>query len=134
MFSESFKYFFAVTVLDESNQILALLAHIYAKVAICKSCERSSRRHSQNRLSPGNPRFLPSIVPALCTRKVTVWGWSPAEISSSPERFPYVLFVPRATIKYPLKDGYLKQFHRSIKPPFPQPNQLQYTTDSRRQL
>jgi hypothetical protein len=88
----------------------ALLAHIYAKVAICKSCERSSRRHSQNRLSPGNPRFLSSIVPALVARKVTVWGWSPAEISSSPERFPYVLFVSRATIKYPLKDGFQANF------------------------
>jgi hypothetical protein len=95
----------------------ALLAHIYAKVAICKSCERSSRRHSQNRLSPGNPRFVPNIVPALGAHKVTAWGWSPAEISSSPERFPYVLFVPRATIKYPLKDGLLSHFHRSIKPP-----------------
>lgn len=39
MFSESFKYFFAVTVLDRSNWDLALLAHIYAKIAICKSCE-----------------------------------------------------------------------------------------------
>ena len=44
MLSESFKCFFAVTVLDKSNQNLALLAHIYGKVAICKSCERSRRR------------------------------------------------------------------------------------------
>jgi len=95
----------ALDVFSLSLYCHALLAHIYAKVAICKSCERSSRRHSQNRLSPGNPRFVPNIVPAIAARKVTVWGWSPAEISSSPERFPYVLFVPRASTKYPLKDG-----------------------------
>ena len=40
MISESFKCFFAVTVLDGSNIDLTLLSHIYAKVAICKSCER----------------------------------------------------------------------------------------------
>jgi hypothetical protein len=44
MSSESFKCFFAITVLDESNIDLTLLSHIYAKVAICKSCERPPNR------------------------------------------------------------------------------------------
>ena len=87
----------------ESSWNLALLAHIYSKVAICKSCERSSRRHSQNRLSPGNPRFRHSIVPALGRSMVTVCGKSPTEISSSLRRFPYKVFVSRAGSKYPSK-------------------------------
>lgn len=40
MLSESFKCFFAVTVSDGPTD-LALLSHIDAKVAICKSCEEA---------------------------------------------------------------------------------------------
>lgn len=117
----------------ESSWNLALLAHIYAKVAICKSCERPSRRHSRNRLSPGNPRFRPSIAPALGRGMVTVCGWSPAEISSSPRGLPAGVSVSRAATKYPLQDGCLKPFQPLIPPPFPPPNQHQYITASRLQ-
>ena len=57
MISESFKCFFAVTVLDGSNIDLALLAHIYAKVAICKSCERPPN------LSPISPKSGKVVIP-----------------------------------------------------------------------
>ena len=63
-----------------SNWNLALLAHIYAKVATCKSCEGTRRRTSQKRLSPGKQRFRTSTTRALRRGMVTVPAWSPAEI------------------------------------------------------
>jgi hypothetical protein len=62
---------------------LALLAHIYAKVAICKSCEGGRRRHSRKRLSPGNPRFGAITPRSSGEGMVAVPVASPAEISSS---------------------------------------------------
>ena len=57
MSSESFKCFFAITVLDGSNFDLTLLSHIYAKVAICKSCERPP-----NQL-PISPKSGKTVIP-----------------------------------------------------------------------
>ena len=116
-----------------SSWNLALLAHIYAKVAICKSCERSSRRHSRNRLSPGNQRFRPSIVLAHARGMATVPGESPAEISPSLSGSRAGASVSSAATKYPLQDGCLKPFQPLIPPPFPPPNQHQYITASRLQ-
>jgi hypothetical protein len=83
MLSGSFKYFFAVTGLDLGPIGLALLAHIYGEVAICKSCENSRRRTSQFRLSPGKQRFRSSTTRALRRGRVTVPEWSPTEITTS---------------------------------------------------
>ena len=57
MSSESFKCFFAITVLDGSNIDLTLLSHIYAKVAICKSCERPPNQ------SPISSKSGKSMIP-----------------------------------------------------------------------
>lgn len=116
-----------------SSWNLALLAHIYAKVAICKSCERSSRRHSRNRLSPGNQRFRPSIVLAHARGMATVPGESPAEISPSLSGSRAGASVSSAATKYPLQDGCLQSFQPSISPPFPPPNQHRNITASPRQ-
>ena len=101
MLSESFKYFFAVTGLDLGPIGLALLAHIYGKVAICKSCEKSRRRTSHFRPSPGKQRFRSGTVRALRRGMVAVPGWSPAEIKTSGWVGRPGFLVPRSPIKYP---------------------------------
>jgi hypothetical protein len=83
MFSESFKYFFAVTVLNLSSIGLALLAHIYSKYAICKSCENSRRHRSKIRTSPGKHRFRSRFIRTLRRGMVTGSGWTPTEIRTS---------------------------------------------------
>jgi hypothetical protein len=83
MFSESFKYFFAVTVLNLSSIGLALLAHIYSKYAICKSCENSRRHRSKIRTSPGKHRFRSRFIRTIRRGMVTGSGWTPTEIRTS---------------------------------------------------
>ena len=82
---------------------LALLAHIYAKVAICKSCEGGRRRHSRKRLSPGNPRFGTITARSTGEGMVAVPAASPAEISSSEGGGQPETPLPRFPIKYPPK-------------------------------
>ena len=101
MFSESFKYFFAVTVLDESNQILALLAHIYGKVAICKSCDKYTSRISRFRLSRGKVIFLLISVRGVCRGSISRYAYSPTEIWTSVISFGLSFLFPRSPIKYP---------------------------------
>jgi len=84
-----------------SNWNLALLAHIYAKVAICKSCERVRHPHSRKRLSPGKPRFRPSAARALRRGMATVPALSPGEIWTSVRAVRPSLVSPRSPIKYP---------------------------------
>ena len=86
-----------------SSWNLALLAHIYVKVAICKSCEGRSRRHSLKRLSPGNPRFDASSSNSRGGGMVTVALVSPAEISMPVGCGQPWTLVPRSPTKYPLK-------------------------------
>lgn len=66
-----------------SSWNLALLAHIYAKVAICKSCEGDRRRHTLKRLSPENPRSGTITARSSGAGLVSVPAGSPAEIKSS---------------------------------------------------
>ena len=84
-----------------SNWNLALLAHIYAKVAICKSCERVRPLSSRKHLSPGNQRFRTSTARAPRRGMVTVSAWSPAEICTSVMAARPSSLVPRSPIKYP---------------------------------
>jgi hypothetical protein len=101
MLNESFKCFFAFTGLDLGPIGLALLAHIYGKVAICKSCEDFRRSTSNFRRSPWKQRFRSSTARTLCRGMVTVAGWSPAEISTSLSIGRSRFLVPRSPIKYP---------------------------------
>ena len=84
-----------------SNMNLPLLAHIYAKVAICKSCEGPPIIHSRKCLSPGKPRFLLSTPRTLRRGMVTVVGWLPAEICALVGAGGPGRLVPRLPIKYP---------------------------------
>ena len=101
MLNESFKCFFAFTGLDLGPIGLALLAHIYGKVAICKSCENLSRHTSNFRRSPRKQRFRSSTTRTLRRGMVTVPGWAPAGISTSVRSGRSRFLVPRSPIKYP---------------------------------
>lgn len=101
MLSESFKCFFAVTVLDLGPIGLALLAHIYSKYAICKSCEASRCRTSRFCLSPGNQRSRAGAARALRGGMVTGPGRSPAARRTSVGAGGPSALVPRSPIKYP---------------------------------
>jgi hypothetical protein len=99
-----------------SSWNLALLAHIYAKVAICKSCEGSRRRQSTKRLSPENPRFGAITASSSGADMIWVAAGYPVEIKSSEGSGRPGTPLPRFPIKYPPKMGpssHFWQHHRS---------------------